>query len=551
MSAINMTSADKVQGTNGDDIVYGSDVDNHSGRIGQGDDQINVGYGDNIVYGGAGNDTIKAYGAGSNYLDGGDGHDSIIGGWGKEGDVLVGGAGNDVLNGVGTNDTDVVIYSGNKSDYDISDPKTGWKSNFIVVKDLRDGSPDGTDAIQQIYTEKIQFADGLYDIETTEFEKGVFIHIGNNVDVEVEDTNKIVGTDHDDVLIGSDENNYVIGNKGDDTLIGNKGDDYINGGKGKDLALFAGKFSEYKVSKKGVDTIVVGPDGRDQVREVEFLQFDDGVLDVENNKFNKNQFLYNIPAGAQQASFMEGTILAVQDISTYPLARIPADMIVYEEMIIKPIYGLSQVDVLDAAQAKADELAKKAFPDYVPVVKMINYVTDELDALVLPSAFNDLYTCESKLCNHGNPVRGKAILDKINKFEADNTQAITGMTITMIDNSQWTTISALRIFDEQGNRVDYTIHGGIDGWGSHRDYARWYIKDDNLSKRSYFWAGWKKGSFEITFPKPIIPSKAEIAYGREQVPELLTITDSNGKVLFQNKPDTHLYHNYTWFTFIK
>ena len=67
-------------GTNGDDVIVGSD----------GDDNIDAGPGDDWVCGGPGNDS----------LDGGDGNDVVIGGTGDDGpsggpgnDTVVGGAG--------------------------------------------------------------------------------------------------------------------------------------------------------------------------------------------------------------------------------------------------------------------------------------------------------------------------------------------------------------------------------------------------------------------------------------------------------------------------
>jgi Ca2+-binding RTX toxin-like protein len=71
-----------IDGTNGDDVIVGSD----------GDDNIDAGPGDDFVCGGPGDDS----------LDGGDGDDVVIGGTGDDGpsggpgnDTVVGGAGDD------------------------------------------------------------------------------------------------------------------------------------------------------------------------------------------------------------------------------------------------------------------------------------------------------------------------------------------------------------------------------------------------------------------------------------------------------------------------
>jgi Ca2+-binding RTX toxin-like protein len=165
----------------GDDTVYG----------GTGNDTIIFGEGNDVVYGGAGDDFIDdERGAqpntGDNYLDGGDGNDTIFGGSGNDtliggagndslsgendddtlqggsgSDKLYGGAGNDTLEGGAGNDyidggsgTDTAIYSGNRSDYTVTENANG---TYTVV-DNRIGSPDGTDTV--VGVENFRFSDG-------------------------------------------------------------------------------------------------------------------------------------------------------------------------------------------------------------------------------------------------------------------------------------------------------------------------------------------------------------------------------------------------------
>ncbi|WP_183239932.1 M10 family metallopeptidase C-terminal domain-containing protein, partial [Bradyrhizobium sp. cir1] len=97
-------------------------------------------YIDNAI-GGSGNDTIVGN-ATANTLNGSIGNDTITGGAGN--DTIVGGAG-----------TDTAVYSGNEANYSISfNPNT----QIFTIKDLRSGSPDGTDTVSG--TEYFQFADG-------------------------------------------------------------------------------------------------------------------------------------------------------------------------------------------------------------------------------------------------------------------------------------------------------------------------------------------------------------------------------------------------------
>jgi len=166
----------KTTGTSTKDVIEGRDSGGvKSTRIGVGD-IIKAGDGDDVVYGGKNTEFIKG-GNGEDVLLGGGGNDELRGDGGN--DVLMGGSGIDIINGGGG--IDVGVFTGNYDNYEITDPIGGWKTNFLVIKDLRDGSPDGTDFVQKQYTEKLQFADGLFDIKTKTFEKGVFIEKAQEV----------------------------------------------------------------------------------------------------------------------------------------------------------------------------------------------------------------------------------------------------------------------------------------------------------------------------------------------------------------------------------
>ncbi|MEP3475786.1 MAG: cadherin domain-containing protein, partial [Hyphomicrobiales bacterium] len=122
-------------------------------------DQIITGSDSNeLLVGGAGNDTITAGGGdddaagknGKDSISGGDGDDIILGGNGN--DILSGDAGNDAIDGgKGTGDT--AEYSGNITDYTVTQKDDG----SLVIQDDRPGSPDGTDVVTNV--ENFQFAD--------------------------------------------------------------------------------------------------------------------------------------------------------------------------------------------------------------------------------------------------------------------------------------------------------------------------------------------------------------------------------------------------------
>jgi glucose/arabinose dehydrogenase len=85
-------------------------------------------------------------------LSGNAGDDILFAGSGD--DLLNGGAGNDNLNGNAGSDT--AIYSGTRADYQIT-RHPGFGGTTYTIRDMRPGSPDGTDTLAGI--EKLKFAD--------------------------------------------------------------------------------------------------------------------------------------------------------------------------------------------------------------------------------------------------------------------------------------------------------------------------------------------------------------------------------------------------------
>jgi VCBS repeat-containing protein len=116
--------------------------------------------GDDRIFGENGNDTLNG-GAGDDFIDGGNGSD-----------LLSGGAGNDVLDG--GNGQDTVVLAGKRSEYHVTLQSDG----SYLIRDLRAGSPDGTDRLISI--ERVQFADGVFKI--------VDIVSGNSAPVAADDS---------------------------------------------------------------------------------------------------------------------------------------------------------------------------------------------------------------------------------------------------------------------------------------------------------------------------------------------------------------------------
>ncbi|MFB0611065.1 hypothetical protein [Aurantiacibacter poecillastricola] len=87
------------------------------------------------------------------------------------------------------------------------------------------------------------------------------------------------GNAGNDRLTGGAGAEQLYGDAGADTLRGNGGNDLLYGGTGWDTAILGGSRAAYTVTHLSSGVFEVkGPDGKDIVTDIEFLQFDDGSL---------------------------------------------------------------------------------------------------------------------------------------------------------------------------------------------------------------------------------------------------------------------------------
>ncbi|MDP4842168.1 MAG: hypothetical protein NWR74_06260, partial [Burkholderiaceae bacterium] len=179
-------------------------------------------------------------------------------------DVLIGLGGDDALNGAGG--YDVAVYAGDYADYRITVTTDGnWQ-----VRDLRSGSPDGTDTLTGI--EALQFADRADASFNPTFVLSTNIVLGNV------SANTLDGGLGNDVLIG----------QGDDDLL-NGGDDTVTGEIGYDVAVYSGGFADYRITAtldgywQVLDLRANSPDGTDKLTGIEALQFTDQTYQIEAN----------------------------------------------------------------------------------------------------------------------------------------------------------------------------------------------------------------------------------------------------------------------------
>jgi len=108
---------------------------------------------------------------------------------------------------------------------------------------------------------------------------------------------------------------------------------------------------------------------------------------------------------------VESNILANINIASYPLERLPAQMVAYKELIIKKGNDLSSEDILNAAQAIVDAMPY----DLVSVVKVINYNDDLPSKLVMQSIYGDnIFSSVSGVVNNGDAEAGQDVIDTTN-----------------------------------------------------------------------------------------------------------------------------------------
>jgi Ca2+-binding RTX toxin-like protein len=188
-------SADTIS-ENGHAVVTFDNIQNITIIGGSGNDNLTVAGGINTLAGNAGNDTLTAL-SGTNTLNGGAGDDTLNGGSGN--DTLTGGAGNDTLNGGGG--TDTAVYSGARSDYQATDMGGG----VVQLVDMRAGSPDGTDTLQQI--EFVTFSDGTVPISALANDMPPVLGGGGNT---VSYTEQAAGVVIDGALTVSDPDNTTL-----------------------------------------------------------------------------------------------------------------------------------------------------------------------------------------------------------------------------------------------------------------------------------------------------------------------------------------------------
>jgi Ca2+-binding RTX toxin-like protein len=230
-----------LQGTAGNDVLYGYDNSNDT------------------LSGSAGNDSLYGY-SGNDILNGGTGND-----------VLAGGTGNDVYLIAKNDGLDTVYDQGGIDTIKFSDvastditgvTRTGYSGYDLLVKY---GSSQVTiqyyfDRYHANYTgsnriEKILFSNGVAWYAGLVATKAMQATAGNDTLYGFVDKDDVLnGYSGDDTLIGYDGNNTLNGGGGNDTLYGGYNNDILNGGTGNDVMYGGYGNDSYWVDSTG-DTV--------------------------------------------------------------------------------------------------------------------------------------------------------------------------------------------------------------------------------------------------------------------------------------------------------
>ncbi|MBU1052980.1 MAG: hypothetical protein KKC46_04020 [Proteobacteria bacterium] len=257
----------RISGGNGDDVIYGSTLN----------DILQNNSGDAVLVGGGGNDSIWA-GAGDDILDGGEGKDLLLGEGGNDTYIFRLGSGWETINDTDPTEgnTDTLFLGSNISPDDISLRRSG--NNLIVevnntadkvtVQDyFKNDSP-----LNRV--EQIQFMDGtIWDTDAiagivsvpSETDDIIYGTPGDDILHGIGGNDTIYGASGNDELYGDIGNDKIYGNAGEDILDGGEGADTLDGGTGNDTYVFnigSGQdvINDADTTPGNIDTIIFGED---------------------------------------------------------------------------------------------------------------------------------------------------------------------------------------------------------------------------------------------------------------------------------------------------
>jgi serralysin len=279
------TVIENAVGGSGNDVLIGNDVAN----------RLEGGGGNDVLYGGGGSDTFVFEGSfGTDRIRDAEPGEHLVFRGIAVAELHFDRSGNDLVIGHRGNKVIVENFFGSVKSLAINDQPFG--TGGLLTSSGGGATPSGVDRSGTASggqrpaddTRPGASVDALHLIGSAGRDKLV----GGAGDDELDGgdgDDKIIGRGGNDTLLGGAGRDELIGNDGDDILIGGPGDDTIIGGRGEDTAVFHGAFADFSIiGRKGKYTVTDlnpgdGDLGRDRVKGVEFLRFDDVLLDLRGS----------------------------------------------------------------------------------------------------------------------------------------------------------------------------------------------------------------------------------------------------------------------------
>ena len=95
----------------------------------------------------------------------------------------------------------------------------------------------------------------------------------------------VFGGAGDDRLFGRTDDDLLFGGAGDDSLFGGAGNDSLFGSFGEDVARYSQRQQNFIFKGNPDEFRVIGPDGRDKLRDIELIEFEDGLVETDDLSF--------------------------------------------------------------------------------------------------------------------------------------------------------------------------------------------------------------------------------------------------------------------------
>ncbi|GBD44390.1 Poly(beta-D-mannuronate) C5 epimerase 5 [bacterium HR40] len=261
---------------------------------------------DDLLVGTAGKDRIYGL-AGHDRIEGGNGDDKLYGGTGIDEFVFAGQFGKDEIEDAESGEnltfrdlatTDLSFATDGDDLYIVANDGSGRvqiEKYFVYRPELSiNGTPlagllarpVGSDIVGTDASERLRGTAGDDVIDAAGGNDRVDAEAGDDEVYGGAGNDKLEGGSGNDTIAGGAGNDKLEGESGDDTLRGDGGNDYVEGGSGVDTAVFSGSSEDFLVwGRSGRlqvwDTRAAdGDEGRDFVKDVEVLQFDDTTIEL-------------------------------------------------------------------------------------------------------------------------------------------------------------------------------------------------------------------------------------------------------------------------------